>query len=249
MLTIYYKRTIDRPNYSTLSSGNLYGSPYIEYSGNFNILPTYIDTFSANYSLKKWNMNVTYYQSKNPMNYTLIYDDVRNISTFTTVNFEKEKNISVGLDVPFEYKFWSTQISLAMIYSKIIDEKAVLKKSVPYIYLYSNHNFKLGKDFNFMLDGYWLSKRTEGIYDRNSQIIVNLGLTKSYKNFDFSIRFNDLFKQMKFSETLNYDKISSKNLFLVDYQELSVGVKYNFGRLNKTISKENKVNEEEDRIR
>lgn len=248
-LTIYYKRTIDRPNYSNLSSGNLYGSPYIEYSGNFNILPTYTDTFSANYSLKKWNMNVTYYQSKNPMNYTLIYDDVRNISTFTTINFEKEKNISVALDVPFEYKFWSTQISLAMIHSKIIDEKAVLKKSIPYIYLYSNHNFKLGKDFNFMVDGYWLSKRTEGIYDRNSQVIVNLGLTKSYKNFDFSIRFNDLLKQMKFSQTLNYDKISSKNLFLVDYQELTVGVKYNFGRLNKTISKENKVNEEEGRIR
>ena len=248
-LTIYYKRTIDRPNYSNLSSGNLYGSPYIEYSGNFDILPTYTNTFSANYSLKKWNMSVTYYQSKNPMNYTLIYDDVRNISTFTTVNFEKEKNISVGLDVPFEYKFWSTQISFAMIYSKIIDQKAEFNKSAPYIYLYSNHNFKLGKDFNFMVDGYWLSKRTEGIYERNSQIMVNLGLTKSYKNVDFSIRFNDLFKQMKFSETLNYDKISSKNLFLVDYQELSLSIKYNFGRLNKSISKENKVNEEEGRIR
>lgn len=248
-LAIYYKRTIDRPNYSNLSSGNLYGSPYIEYSGNFDILPTYTNTFSANYSLKKWNMSVTYYQSKNPMNYTLIYDVVRNISTFTTVNFEKEKNISVGLDVPFEYKFWSTQISFAMIYSKIIDQKAEFNKSAPYIYLYSNHNFKLGKDFNFMVDGYWLSKRTEGIYERNSQIMVNLGLTKSYKNVDFSIRFNDLFKQMKFSETLNYDKISSKNLFLVDYQELSLSIKYNFGRLNKSISKENKVNEEEGRIR
>ena len=248
-LAIYYKRTIDRPNYSNLSSGNLYGSPYIEYSGNFDILPTYTNTFSANYSLKKWNMSVTYYQSKNPMNYTLIYDVVRNISTFTTVNFEKEKNISVGLDVPFEYKFWSTQISFAMIYSKIIDQKAEFNKSAPYIYLYSNHNFKLVKDFNFMVDGYWLSKRTEGIYERNSQIMVNLGLTKSYKNVDFSIRFNDLFKQMKFSETLNYDKISSKNLFLVDYQELSLSIKYNFGRLNKSISKENKVNEEEGRIR
>ena len=248
-LTIYYKRTIDRPNYSNLSSGNLYGSPYIEYSGNFDILPTYTNTFSVNYSLKKWNMSVTYYQSKNPMNYTLIYDDVRNISTFTTVNFEKEKNISVGLDVPFEYKFWSTQISFAMIYSKIIDQKAEFNKSAPYIYLYSNHNFKLVKDFNFMVDGYWLSKRTEGIYERNSQIMVNLGLTKSYKNVDFSIRFNDLFKQMKFSETLNYDKISSKNLFLVDYQELSLSIKYNFGLLNKSISKEDKVNEEEGRIR
>ena len=248
-LAIYYKRTIDRPNYSNLSSGNLYGSPYIEYSGNFDILPTYTNTFSANYSLKKWNMSVTYYQSKNPMNYTLIYDVVRNISTFTTVNFEKEKNISVGLDVPFEYKFWSTQISFAMIYSKIIDQKAEFNKSAPYIYLYSNHNFKLVKDFNFMVDGYWLSKRTEGIYERNSQIMVNLGLTKSYKNVDFSIRLNDLFKQMKFSETLNYDKISSKNLFLVDYQELSLSIKYNFGLLNKSISKEDKVNEEEGRIR
>ena len=100
-----------------------------------------------------------------------------------------------------------------------------------------------------MVDGYWLSKRTEGIYERNSQIMVNLGLTKSYKNVDFSIHLNDLLKQMKFSETLNYDKISSKNLFLVDYQELSLSIKYNFGLLNKSISKEDKVNEEEGRSR
>ena len=248
-LTVYYKQTIDRPNYSTISSGNLYGSPYIEYSGNFNISPTYTNTFSANYSLKKWNLNFTYYQSKNPMNYTLIYDEGRNISTFTTVNFEKEKNISVGLDVPFEYKFWSSQFSLSFIYNKIIDKKAELKNSSPYLYLYSNHSIKLGNNFTFMVNGYWLTKRTEGIYNRNAQIILNFGLSKSYKNFDSTLHFNDLFKQMKFSETLNYDKISSKNLFLVDYQELSLGIKYNFGRFDKSISKEIKVNDDENRIK
>lgn len=247
--TIFYKRTIDRPNYSSISSGNLYGSPYVEYAGNFDILPTYTNTYTANYSYKKWALNITYYQSKNPMNYTLVYDDFRNISTFTTVNFEKEKNISIGLDVPFEYKFWSTQISFSLIYNKIIDKSAVLKKSTPYIYLYSNHNFRLGKGFDFMLDGYWLTKRTEGIYIRNSQAIINLGLTKSYKNFDFTIRYNDLFKQMKFSETLSYEKIDSKNRFIVDNQEFSIAVKYNFGRLNKSIYKENKVNEDDKRIR
>ena len=99
------------------------------------------------------------------------------------------------------------------------------------------------------MDGYWLTKRTEGIYERNSQVIVNLGLSKSYKNFDFTIRFNDLFKQMEFREVLDYKQINSKNVFYVDNQEFSVGIKYNFGRLNKSISKESKVNEEENRIR
>ena len=248
-LTLFFKRSIDRPNYSTISSGNLYGSPYIEYAGNFDILPTYTNTITANYSYKKWAMYVSYYESKNPMNYTLVYDNSRNISTFTTVNFDQEKNFSIGLDIPFEYKFWSTQISLSLIYNKILDQKAIFKDSTPYLYLYSSHNFKLGKGYEFMIDGYWLTKRNEGIYQRNAQIITNLGLSKTYKNFDFTIRYNDIFKQMKFSEILNYDKISSKNLFLVDNQELSITVKYNFGRLNKSIYKENKVNENDSRIR
>lgn len=248
-LTVYFKRTIDRPNYSTISSGNLYGSPYIEYSGNFNIIPTYTNTFSTNYSLKKWNFSFTYYQSKNPMNYTLVYNQDRNISTFTTVNFDQENSFSIGIDVPFEYKFWSTQLSLSMIYNKILDKKAELINSSPYLYFYSNHNFKLGNNFTLTIDGYWLTKRIEGIYKRNSQLITNLGLSKTYKNFDFTLRFNDVFKQMKFSETLNYDKIRSKNLFLVDYQEFSAGIKYNFGRLDKPITKEIKVNDNEKRIK
>ncbi|WP_282628556.1 outer membrane beta-barrel family protein [Empedobacter sedimenti] len=248
-LTFFYKRSIDRPNYSNISSGNLYGSPYIEYSGNFNILPTYTNTISANYALKNWSFTVSYYQSKNPLGYTLVYDDSRNISTFTSVNFDKEKNYSFGIDAPFQYKFWTSQTSLYLIYSEIEDKTAYLRKSTPYLYLYSNHNFRIGKDFNFMLDGYWLTKRTEGIYERNSQVIVNLGLSKSYKNFDFTVRFNDLFKQMEFREVLDYKQINSKNVFHVDNQEFSVGIKYNFGRLNKSISKESKVNEDENRIR
>ena len=247
--TFYYKRSIDRPNYSNISSGNLYGSPYIEYSGNFDILPTYTNTISANYTLKNWSFTASYYQSKNPLGYTLVYDNARNISTFTSVNFDKENNYSIGIDAPFHYKFWTSQTSLYLIYSEIEDKTAYLRKSTPYLSLYSNHNFRIGKDFNFMVDGYWLTKRTEGIYERNSQVIVNLGLSKSYKNFDFTIRFNDLFKQMEFREVLDYKQINSKNVFYVDNQEFSVGIKYNFGRLNKSISKESKVNEEENRIR
>ncbi|MGV0830369.1 TonB-dependent receptor domain-containing protein [Empedobacter brevis] len=248
-LTFFYKRSIDRPNYSNISSGNLYGSPYIEYSGNFNILPTYANIFTVNYSIKKWALSTSFYQSKNPLGYTLVYDDIRNISTFTAVNFDKEMNYSISLDVPFQYKFWSSQFSFSLNYTETHDKTAYLRKSIPYVYLYSNHSFQLGEKFNFLIDGYWLTKRTEGIYERNSQIIVNLGLTKSYKNFDFTLRFNDLFKQMEFREILNYKKINSKNVFFVDNQELSIGIKYNFGKLNQSILKENNVNDDENRIK
>lgn len=247
--SLSYNRTIDRPDYGSISSGNLYGSPYVEYGGNFNILPTYTNTVTGNIALNKWAINASFYQSKNLMGYTLVYDDKSDISTFTAVNFEKENGYSVGLDVPFEWEIWSSQNSFSVNYNKTQDSTAILRKSTPYLYFYSNNIFKIAKDFNFIINGYWLTKRTEGIYERNAQIIANLGLTKKIKDFDLTLNYNDLFKQLEFREVLAYGKISSKNVFFVDSPEFSISLKYNFGKISKSNYKENKVNEDENRIR
>lgn len=186
---------------------------------------------------------------KTPMGYTLVYDDKRDISTFTAVNFEKESGYSVGLDVPFEWEIWSSQNSFSVNYNKTQDSTAILRKSTPYLYFYSNNTFKIAKDFNFIINGYWLTKRTEGIYERNAQIIANLGLTKKIKDFDLTLNYNDLFKQLEFREVLAYGKINSKNVFFVDSPEFSISLKYNFGKISTSNYKENKVNEDENRIK
>ena len=246
--TLNFNRSISRPSYNDLASGGLYSSPYVEYEGNPTLLPTYTNTISANANLKKWALNASVYQSKNPMGFSLVYDEINNISKFTTLNFEKEIGASLGLDVPFEYKFLISQNSLSLNYSKTEDSLAVVKKSTPYLYFYTNNTIKLGKDFNFLVDGYWITKRIQGLYEYNEMLIANLGLTKSISNFDFTLRYNDIFKQNNFIQKLAYDKIITKGSFYGNTPTFSVGIKYNFGKVSNSEYKEKQINETTNRL-
>ena len=240
--TLNFGRTISRPSYGDLASGGLYSSPYVEYQGNPNLFPTYTNTVSANVNLKKWALNASVYESKNPMGFSLVYDEIKNLSIFTTLNFEKETGASLGLDVPFEYKILSSQNSLSLNYSKTEDSLAVVNKSTPYLYFYTNNTLKLGKGYNFLLDGFWLTKRTQGLYDYNEMLIVNLGLTKSISNFDFTLLYSDVFKQNNFIQQLSYNKIVTKGTFYGNTPTFSLGIKYNFGKVSDSQYKEKQIN-------
>lgn len=246
--TLNFKRSIDRPGYSDLASGGLYSSPYVEYQGNPDLLPSYTNELSASINLKKWAINASVYESKNPIGFGLFYNENENISKFTTKNFDKESGASLGLDVPFEYKILTSQNSLSINYSKTEDRLAVIKQSTPYLYLYTNNTIKLGKGFNFLLDGTWITKRMQGIYEYNKMVLLNLGLTKSISNFDFTLRYNDVFNQNTFVQKLSYDKIITKGSFYGNTPTLSVGIKYNFGKVSNSEYKEKQINETVDRI-
>ena len=246
--TLNFKRSIDRPGYRDLASGGLYSSPYVEYQGNPNLLPAYTNEVSASVNLKKWAINASVYQIKNPIGFGLFYDENENISKFTTKNFDKESGVSLGLDVPFEYKILTSQNSLSLNYSKTEDNLAVVNQSTPYLYLYTNNTIKLGKGFNFLLDGTWITKRTQGIYEYNEMVLINLGLTKSVSNFDFTLRYNDVFNQNTYIQKLSYDKIITKGSFYGNTPTFSVGIKYNFGKISNSEYREKQINQTVDRI-
>ena len=199
-------------------------------------------------SIEKWSLNASVYESKNPIGFGLFYDETKNISKFTTQNFDKEIGASLGVDVPFEYKILSSQNSFSLNYSKTEDSLAIVHKSTPYIYLYTNNTIKLGKGFNFLLDASWLTKRTQGLYEYNEMLLVNLGLTKSVSNFDFTLRYNDVFKQNVFIQQFSYEKIITKGTFYGNTPVFSVGVKYNFGKVSNSEYKEKQINETMNRI-
>ena len=246
--TVNFKRSISRPSYNDLASGGLYSSPYVEYQGNPDLLPSYTNELSASINLKKWALNASVYESKNPIGFGLFYDENENISKFTTKNFDKETGASLGLDVPFEYKILTSQNSLSINYSKTEDHLAVINQSKPYLYFYTNNTVKLGKGFNFLMDGSWITKRMQGIYEYNEMVLLNLGLTKSISNFDFTLRYNDVFNQNTFVQKLSYDKIITKGSFYGNTPTFSVGIKYNFGKVSNSEYKEKQINETVDRI-
>lgn len=246
--TLNFRKSISRPNYADLSSGGLYGSPYVEYQGNPDLIPTYTNTISFSTNLKKVSINASAYNSKNPLGYTLVYDDNKNISKFTAVNFEKESGVSLGVDVPIQTKKWTSQNSLSVNYDKIEDSLAVLKKSTPYVYFSTNNTVNVWKYLSVLLDGSYITKRVEGLYENNAMCLVNLGMTSSISDFDFTVRYNDVFNQMNFIQKMSYSKIASTGTFFGNTPTISFSAKYNFGKLKKSSYKENAVNETSNRL-
>ena len=98
------------------------------------------------------------------------------------------------------------------------------------------------------MDASWITDRTEGIYDYNAMLLVNFGLTKSISNFDFTLRYNDVFQQNNFVQKLSYDKIITKGSFYGNTPTFSLGIKYNLGKVTNSGYKEKSVNETADRI-
>jgi len=246
--TLSFRKSISRPNYGDLSSGGLYGSPYVEYQGNPDLVPTYTNTISFSANLKKISVNASAYKSKNPLGYTLVYDEAKNISKFTAVNFDKEMGVSLGIDSLFQGKKWSSQNSLSVNYDKIEDSLAVLKNSTPYVYFSTNNTVNVWKYLSVLLDGSYITKRVEGLYENNAMCLVNLGLTSSVSDFDFTVRYNDVFNQMNYIQKMSYNRINSTGTFFGNTPTISFAAKYNFGKLKKSNYKENAVNETSNRL-
>jgi hypothetical protein len=78
--------------------------------------------------------------------------------------------------------------------------------------------------------------------------LVNIGLNASSGKFDFTARYNDVFKQMDYIQEVTYKKISSKGTFYGNTPTILLTLKYNIGNLTKSSYKEKVVNENSDRL-
>jgi len=123
-----------------------------------------------------------------------------------------------------------------------------LKRSTPYVYFSTNNTVNVWKYLSVLLDGSYITKRVEGLYENNAMCLLNLGLTSSVSDFDFTVRYNDVFNQMNYIQKMSYDKIASTGTFFGNTPTISIGAKYNFGQLKKSNYKEKAVNENANRL-
>jgi hypothetical protein len=249
-VSVDYSKSISRPNYSSLSMIAAYINPYFIYGSNINLGPTFMDVISTVFQYHDKSIKLTLYQNKNPVYQDFVFDNQNNVLTFTEKNFQKESGFNIELTMPFTYKFWTNTNSLVFTKNKIEDEKALFNSSKPYLYYYSNNTFKLPKDFTFVLSFWGATKQKEGVFERNAKLIFDMSLAKSFgKNWNCTLSYNDVFKNTIYSERFTINNISSRARYLVDANEISITLRYSFGKIKESEFKEKSVNENESRIR
>ena len=250
-ITLNYSKSITRPNYSATNQGATYINPYFIYGSNINLDPTIKDEVATNFQYKDKSIRLSYYKNSNPVYGDFIYDNSQNILTFSQKNFDKESGFVIDFTIPFTYKFWTVNNSLSFILNKIEDQLAIQNKSKPYLYYYSNHLFKLPKDYTVSTTVWGLTTQYEGVYERRQpEFIMDLAISKTFfKKWDCTFGFNDIFKNFVYKENFTINNISSKSNYLADTHEISVGIRYSFGKIKNSEFSEKNINEDENRIR
>ncbi|MBO9583654.1 MAG: TonB-dependent receptor [Flavobacterium sp.] len=249
-INVNYSKSIVRPKYSSLSQIATYINPYFLYGSSINLGPAFVDEISSSFQYQDKTLKVSYYQTKDVTNPSFVFNDETNVLMITDINFKRETGFTIDFTLPFTYKFWTTANSLVFVKSKVEDYSALVHSSKPYLYYYSNNTFKLPKDFTVVLSFWGATKQNDGIFERKANFIVDLSLAKAFgKNWNCTLNYNDIFKATSYTDRFTVNNIHSKFKYFVDANEISIAVRYSFGKIKDSEFKQKSVNESENRIR
>lgn len=248
-VSVNFARSISRPNFSRTSSITVFINPFLEAENNVNLLPTLTNELSVNFQWKNKSINASYYRNINPINYTIRFDEVVGRAIFSPVNLERQSGYRVDLTLPFSHKKWTSTNTISFNYNKIEDDTAVVGNTNPYIYAYSNQQFKIGKDTTVAFGGWLLTERQEGIFKRNGMVVLDASLTKTFfEKLHCAIRLNDITRAMNFEESYSINGVEADGVYFVDAKEVAFSVKYSFGNTKEAKFKNKDIDENLKRI-
>lgn len=243
-VTLNYVRSIRRPDYANANQVTNYITPFLEFSNNINISPSITDEVSVNYHYKKVMLTISLYTRTNPAYHITQRDSFLNKLRIINVNLAAENGGVLTFNLPFEYKRFSSTNIVSAIYNRVNDDRANFVEALPYYYFYSNNQFKLPKNYTFVLAGWLSTKRNEGIFERNGQFAVDLSLSKVIrKKFTITLNAFDIFRSLNYIESYNVNNIYAKTTYYENVREFSIALKYWFGKIQNQQYKNREVNE------
>lgn len=249
-VTFNYAKSIVRPNYSSASSIQVFFNPFLEGEGNVNLLPTLTEELTAVYQFSKNSISIEYFKRKNPIYYTISYIDAADKAVFSLKNLERESGVNLNLSMPITKGIWTSSNSVSLSMKSIKDASITNTSAKPYLYLYTDHQFKIAKETSLSFGGWGLTKRSEGIFERNAMFVFNAAIAKTFfKKLHCSLRLNDITKAMNFEENYTINGVVADGVYYVDAREVAFSMKYTFGKSKTPKFKNKNIDENLDRIR
>ncbi|MGV8947727.1 MAG: outer membrane beta-barrel family protein [Lutibacter sp.] len=249
-ISFNYSKSIQRPNYSKASSITVFINPFLEFSNNINLKSTLTDEISINFQLKDKSITASYYNTENPVHYSLIYDADTDKTIMFPSNFKKEYGMNLDLTIPLKIKIWNSTNVLSFVVNTIDDPKATNLKTRPYLYFYSNNQFKIDNSSSIGINGWGLTKRNEGIFKRNALFVLNASVTKKFfDKLDTTLSFNDIFNNLQYKESYLLQNIEAESTFYTDRDKISISLKYSFGEIKNIAYKNKDVDDNLNRVK
>ena len=237
-LQLSYSRRINRPSYQdlnpfksqlnelTFEKGNAFLQP--EYANNIQL------THSFNYML---NTTISYSHTTDLITrITDIDEDNSEASFITWLNLADQHNYSLSLSAPIPIKdWWSTYTNLTGYYTRNkadYGEGKLVDLDVYAFNIYSQHTFKLPKDFGAELSGWYSSPSLwGGTFEMREMWSLDFGVKKKLfqGRANLKLSVSDIFKTTRFRGESTFGDLFMIASGINDSRRVRVNFSYLFG--------------------
>ena len=212
-LSLSYRRDIQRPNYSNLTSSTIYVNRYTYQSGNPYLLPTYTHSLVLNAAYQWANLTVNYGRLKNsetmstepfPGSTDPLISLVRPINSeedYNQLSLSLSANPTIGKWHPLWYAF-----TVFQNYKTPTADGSIKTLNVPYVTLVWNNDIELPHSFCLNANAQWATK---GDYNNFSITAQRFDLTLGVQR-DFNLRrLGQLTLDVRCTDVLNTNKTAA----------------------------------------
>ncbi|RDC56374.1 TonB-dependent receptor [Pedobacter chinensis] len=236
-LTASYRKSINRPSYSSLNPFAFYSDPYTAIQGNPLLQPSYANSFELNYNLKNFRLLTVSYSTRNGSQSNVIYqNDITKESISRPENLNRETGLYLASGSPFDVvKWWNNNTEISVSYNKTSSpvQGSGYNASKWSWGISSDNTFTLPKDYSLNLYGYYEAPSISGLYRNLENYAISIGAKKTFwkKNATISARMNDVFATGKFRAVLAYNNINTYWQNEWENRKVSVNLTYKFGNM------------------
>ncbi|SEJ04723.1 Outer membrane receptor proteins, mostly Fe transport [Dyadobacter sp. SG02] len=196
---ISYVSKITRPRYQALNPFVIYQDPFTTIEGNPNMQPEKIHTFETGLQYKQLDVRAGYTYTKDKISGAALRGDSPNSYILKGINLAKEHSLFITASATFHVAWWSSTNTLTVSRNNLIDNEYGFEilKPKPQLYAYTNNTFDVNHLFKIQLTAWYLSARSQGLYNDFSRSTVTLGVEKDFLKNALKIRLtaNDIFHQ------------------------------------------------------
>ncbi len=255
LITAAYRKSINRPSYSSLNPFTFYSDPYTALQGNPLLQPSYANSFEFNYSIKSFRVLTLSYSVNNGSISEVVY---QNNSTKESIsrpeNLNRTINFYMAAGSPFDItKWWNNSTEVSAGFNRT--ESAVQGNGYnAFSWNWSvvmDNTFTLPKNYSLTTYAFYDSPSVYGLFHNLGSHQLNIGAKKSFwnKNATLALKVNDIFNTSKFRANLEYNNIKTYWQNEWESRRVNLSFTYKFGNMKiKTARKrQTGTSEEENR--
>lgn len=208
-LAMYYRANVGRPSYSLLDNNFAYVTPTLWETGNPELVASRAHNVGVSLYYRNFIFQGTYIRSENAVGSVYQYNAGLNANVRTNVNLPDYDIWQLVASQGFNVKFWHPTVQGVLLLQNLQYGDPIRKYNKPFYQLSLNNRFDLPAGIYAYLSAFYLGTgNTTTTYSRGTWQMA-LTLSKSYRNWTFTLSANDIFGTWKqrfdtYSNTVDY---------------------------------------------